>query len=107
MKQGRVVKREPVPLAISAIGERFQGLRIVDPSAERTILNSMRQYGQLTPVVVCRFEPQDRDELLDALGKVRAGLLRVDEELRHLENREQVMVEVSNSREDFERNTWW
>lgn len=73
MEQGIVLKREPVPLAISAIGERFQGLRIVDPSAERTILNSMRQYGQLTPVVVCRFEPQGRDELLDGFKRLRAA----------------------------------
>jgi len=73
MEQGIVLKREPAPLAISAIGERFQGLRIVDPSAERTMLNSMRQYGQLTPVVVCRFEPQGRDELLDGFKRLRAA----------------------------------
>lgn len=41
-----------------------QDLRIVDPAAERTILNSLRQYGQLTPVVVCQVEP-GRDELLE------------------------------------------
>ncbi len=72
MEQGILLKRESEPLAISAIGERFQGLRIVDPSAERTILNSMRQYGQLTPVVVCRTEP-GRDELLDGFKRLRAA----------------------------------
>jgi ParB-like chromosome segregation protein Spo0J len=64
MGQGILLQQESEPLAISAIGERFQGLRIVDPSAERTILNSMRQYGQLTPVVICRLEA-GQDELLD------------------------------------------
>jgi len=73
MEQGILLQREPTPLAIAAIGERFQGLRIVDPSAERTMLHSMRQYGQLTPVVVCRFEPQGRDELLDGFKRLRAA----------------------------------
>lgn len=72
MDQGILLKRESQPLAISAIGERFQGLRIVDPAAERTILNSMRQYGQLTPVVVCRLEP-GKDELLDGFKRLRAA----------------------------------
>ena len=72
MGQGILLKRESEPLAITAIGERFQGLRIVDPSAERTILNSMRQYGQLTPVVVCRLE-SGSDELLDGFKRLRAA----------------------------------
>ncbi len=71
MEQGILLKQSE-PLAISAIGERFQDLRIVDPSAERTILNSMRQYGQLTPVVVCRLEPGN-DELLDGFKRLRAA----------------------------------
>ena len=71
MEQGILLKQSE-PLAVSAIGERFQGLRIVDPSAERTILNSMRQYGQLTPVVVCRLEPGS-DELLDGFKRLRAA----------------------------------
>ena len=72
MGQGILLKQESEPLAITAIGERFQGLRIVDPSAERTILNSMRQYGQLTPVVVCRLE-SGSDELLDGFKRLRAA----------------------------------
>jgi hypothetical protein len=72
MGQESLLKRESEPLAITAIGERFQGLRIVDPSAERTILNSMRQYGQLTPVVVCRLE-SGSDELLDGFKRLRAA----------------------------------
>ena len=71
MEQGIFLKQSD-PLAVSAIGERFQGLRIVDPSAERTILNSMRQYGQLTPVVVCQLEPGS-DELLDGFKRLRAA----------------------------------
>lgn len=73
MEHGILLKREAEPVALSAIGERFQGLRIVDPSAERTMLDSMRQYGQLTPVVVCRFEPQGKDELLDGFKRLRAA----------------------------------
>lgn len=72
MGQGILLKQESEPLAITAIGERFQGLRIVDPSAERTILNSMRQYGQLTPVVICRLEA-GQDELLDGFKRLRAA----------------------------------
>lgn len=72
MGQESLLKRESEPLAITAIGERFQSLRIVDPSAERTILNSMRQYGQLTPVVVCRLE-SGSDELLDGFKRLRAA----------------------------------
>ena len=70
-------ERDPVTLAVgtlpvTAIGVRFKSLRIVDPPAERTILNSMRQYGQLTPVVVCRLSAGEH-ELLDGFKRLRAA----------------------------------
>ena len=57
MEHTMIVQREPEPLALARIGERFRHLRIVDPAAERAITTSMHRFGQLTPVVVCRLEP--------------------------------------------------
>ena len=59
-------------LPVKGVGERFKSLRIVDPPAERSILNSMRQYGQLTPVVVCRLTAGEH-ELLDGFKRLRAA----------------------------------
>ncbi len=72
MERGIHLESEPEPLGIQKIGERFRGLRIVDPSAERSILRSMRQYGQLSPVVVCRLEA-GCDELLDGFKRLNAA----------------------------------
>jgi len=68
---------EPVTLAtgslpVTGIGERFKALRIVDPAAERSILSSMRQYGQLTPVVICRLGAGEH-ELLDGFKRLCAA----------------------------------
>jgi len=59
-------------LPISGISERFGSLRIVDPAAERSVQGSMRKYGQLNPVVVCRLTP-DAHELLDGFKRLRAA----------------------------------
>ena len=52
MEHTMIVQREPEPLALARIGERFRHLRIVDPAAERAITTSMHRFGQLTPAFV-------------------------------------------------------
>lgn len=59
-------------LPIRGISERFGSLRIVDPAAEHSVLGSMRKYGQMNPVVVCRLAP-DAHELLDGFKRLRAA----------------------------------
>lgn len=67
-----LVSQETMKIATAAIGERFAPLRIADPAAERAMLCSMRKFGQLTPVVVCRIAP-GKQELLDGFKRLRAG----------------------------------
>lgn len=62
---------ETLSLPTSSIGNRFAELRLVDPQSDRVILNSIRKYGQLTPVVVCCIAP-DSYELLDGFKRLRA-----------------------------------
>jgi len=64
--------QETMVIAPAAIGERFAPLRIADPAAERAMLCSMRKFGQLTPVVVCRIAAGEQ-ELLDGFKRLRAG----------------------------------
>ena len=72
MEHTMIVQREPEPLALARIGERFRHLRIVDPAAERAITTSMHRFGQLTPVVVCRLEP-GQFQLLDGFKRLSAA----------------------------------
>jgi ParB/RepB/Spo0J family partition protein len=64
--------QDTVTLAIARIGERFAPLRIVEPQAERAMLNSMEKFGQLTPVAVCRIASGEH-ELLDGFKRLRAA----------------------------------
>lgn len=64
--------QETTRMPIVKISERFSSLRIVDPSAERAVLQSMQKYGQLTPVVACRIVPGEY-ELLDGFKRLRAA----------------------------------
>jgi ParB/RepB/Spo0J family partition protein len=66
------VSQETVRIATARIGERFAGLRIVEPQAERAMLHSMEKYGQLTPVAVCRIAAGEQ-ELLDGFKRLRAA----------------------------------
>lgn len=66
------VPQEIVTIATTRIGERFAGLRIVEPQAERAMLHSMEKYGQLTPVAVCRIASGEQ-ELLDGFKRLRAA----------------------------------
>lgn len=63
---------EVLNLSIGTIGERFASLRITHPAAERAMLSSLQKYGQLSPLVVCRFAAGEQ-ELLDGFKRLRAA----------------------------------
>jgi len=69
---GSHTSQEIVTIATAIIGERYASLRIVDPRAERAMLESMRKYGQLTPIAVCHL-PSGEQELLDGYKRLRAA----------------------------------
>jgi ParB-like chromosome segregation protein Spo0J len=64
---------EAQPLAIEELGERYRRYRLSDPAAEEAMSRSLRQYGQLTPVMVCLRE--GRPELLDGFKRRAAATL--------------------------------
>ncbi len=47
------METEYLHLPIREIGQRLSDLRIIDPRAEAAMERSMRQFGQMTPAVVC------------------------------------------------------
>ena len=61
------------PLAIEELGECYRRYRLSDPAAEEALARSLRQYGQLAPVVVCLRE--GRPELLDGFKRRSAAAL--------------------------------
>ncbi len=63
---------EYLHISIPDIGRRYAGLRIIEPKAEASMEKSMRSYGQMTPVIVGRFE-KNRYELIDGFKRLRAG----------------------------------
>lgn len=67
-----LISQEVMSIPIERIGERFGSLRIVEPQAERMMLDSMQKFGQLTPVVTCRIVFGEH-ELLDGFKRLRAG----------------------------------
>ncbi|MBE3134990.1 MAG: hypothetical protein IMZ55_16100, partial [Acidobacteria bacterium] len=54
---------ELIALALGDIGEHFARYRLRSLSAERVLETSLRRYGQMSPVVVFRW--QHRYELID------------------------------------------
>jgi len=64
---------EARPLAIDELGEHYRRYRLSDPAAEEAMARSLRQYGQLTPVMVCLRE--GRPELLDGFKRRAAAAL--------------------------------
>jgi ParB/RepB/Spo0J family partition protein len=57
-------------IAVSKIGERYGALRIVNPRADDAMVQSMKKYGQLAPVVCARIG--GGYELLDGFKRLRA-----------------------------------
>jgi ParB/RepB/Spo0J family partition protein len=65
---------EPISeVALAELGQRFAALRIVHPAAELRIRRSLEKYGQLSPVVASRLEPEGPYELLDGFKRFRAA----------------------------------
>jgi len=60
-------------IPIDQFGERYAGLRIVNPGADKAMVRSMEKYGQLTPVIVTS-NGSDKYELLDGFKRLRGGL---------------------------------
>jgi DNA-directed RNA polymerase subunit RPC12/RpoP len=60
-------------IALTQFGQRFAALRIVNPAAEASVLQSMQKYGQLAPLVANRGEGPGRYELLDGFKRFRAA----------------------------------
>jgi ParB/RepB/Spo0J family partition protein len=65
------------------IGEHYGRYRLHVPEAERAMAKSLKRYGQLSPVVVCRRE--NRYELID--GFKRLGAVRHLTQIEHLSAR--------------------
>src|SRR6266436_2466167 len=61
------------PLALADLGERYRRYRLSDPAAEEVMARSLRQYGQLTPIVVCLRDGWP--ELLDGFKRRSAAAL--------------------------------
>lgn len=63
---------EMVDIPVSAVGESFGRLRIIDPQSEARVLESLRAFGQILPVVVVRGIEPHRYELIDGFKRLRA-----------------------------------
>jgi ParB/RepB/Spo0J family partition protein len=61
-----------IDLETDQIRERYQPLRLIHPRAELKMLDSMRRYGQLTPVVVGR-DADGGYEMVDGFKRLRAS----------------------------------
>jgi len=57
-------------IGVSEIGERYGMYRIVNPRADAAMVQSIRKYGQMTPVVCVKRE--DGYELIDGFKRLRA-----------------------------------
>ena len=58
-------------LAISELDERLGRYRLAQPKLEQQMLKSLRDYGQLSPVVVCQLDGQK--VLVDGFKRLRAA----------------------------------
>jgi ParB/RepB/Spo0J family partition protein len=57
-------------IAISEIGQRYRGFRIVSPRADAAMIKSIQKYGQISPVVCMKGE--EGYELIDGFKRLRA-----------------------------------
>lgn len=60
-----------ITLSLSAIGERYADLRIIQPRADAAMERSMHRYGQLTPVVVGHED--NGYEMVDGFKRLRGA----------------------------------
>ena len=58
-------------LALESLDERFQRYRLIQPKQEKQMTQSLQDYGQVSPVVVCQLERQT--VLVDGFKRLRAA----------------------------------
>jgi ParB/RepB/Spo0J family partition protein len=58
-------------LALDQLGQNYRRYRLPDPEAEADMIGSLRRYGQLSPVVVCR--RRETHEILDGFKRLAAA----------------------------------
>jgi ParB/RepB/Spo0J family partition protein len=63
---------EMVDIPVNAMGESYGRFRLIHPSSEASVLESMRQFGQILPVVVVGGVEPHRYELIDGFKRLRA-----------------------------------
>ena len=63
----RVIGDQVRLLAINQLDERLERYRLAQPKLEQQMLKSFRDYGQLSPVVVCQLDGQT--VLVDGLSR--------------------------------------
>ncbi|MBC8458548.1 MAG: ParB/RepB/Spo0J family partition protein [Deltaproteobacteria bacterium] len=71
MKESSGVQDAFLEVPVSEIDKNYARLRLIHPKADATIVESIRKYGQLSPVVVGRAKG-DRYELVDGFKRFRA-----------------------------------
>jgi ParB/RepB/Spo0J family partition protein len=57
--------------ALDQLGQNYRRYRLPDPEAEADMIGSLRRYGQLSPVVVCR--RAETHEILDGFKRLAAA----------------------------------
>jgi ParB/RepB/Spo0J family partition protein len=67
-----MVEEEMVDIPVNAMGESYGRFRLIHPGSEASVLESMRQFGQILPVVVVRGMEPHRYELIDGFKRLRA-----------------------------------
>jgi ParB/RepB/Spo0J family partition protein len=65
------MKSDPLELELGAIAQSYAALRLIHPQADAAMVESLRRYGQLSPVVVAR-SPGGHYELVDGFKRLRA-----------------------------------
>jgi ParB-like chromosome segregation protein Spo0J len=68
-----MAQRPYIQVPLSAIGERYADLRIVQPQAETAMERSMARYGQMTPVAVGGGDGERTHEMVDGFKRLRAA----------------------------------
>jgi ParB-like chromosome segregation protein Spo0J len=58
-------------IAVVQLGEHYRRYRLPDPEAEADMVHSLRRYGQLAPLVVCRRE--ETAEVIDGFKRLAAA----------------------------------
>ncbi len=71
MVDGLDIGSAPFELELARIGQGYGRFRLVHPEAERRMVESMRRYGQLMPVIISLKDAQC--ELIDGFKRLRAA----------------------------------